>query len=236
MSQFNLDDPINPATKSGTALASDLSSWRDALHSCHSGTSRPSYAEAGTIWINTAGTPWVVYMYDGNNDITIGTVNATTDKFIPGASASSVFNDIKQAASTTVSGVVELATAAETEGHTDNTRVVTPFSMANIAPRAWICFSGTGGVATVNAEVGVSSLVRDAVGVYTINFDNVLSDTNFVVFINDVYNTPDGAKDLWYDAKTTSSVTVHFSFKTNNQSGSETVYDPADASVVIFGK
>jgi len=41
MSQFNLDEPINPLVKTGTELADDLSGpdkWRDALNSLHSGT------------------------------------------------------------------------------------------------------------------------------------------------------------------------------------------------------
>lgn len=72
---------INPTTKSGTALASDLNSWRTALHSLHSGSSRPSYAVAGQIWLDTGATPWVIKIFDGSDDIDIGTVNATSNAF-----------------------------------------------------------------------------------------------------------------------------------------------------------
>jgi len=78
MSQYDFGT-INASTKSGTALASDLNSWRSALHSLHSGSSRPSYAVSGMMWIDTTSTPWVLKLYDGSGDITLGTVNASTN-------------------------------------------------------------------------------------------------------------------------------------------------------------
>jgi len=83
MTQFNLDTPINPATKSGTTLADDLSGtskWRDALHSCHKGSSAPSYAQAGMIWVDDTSDPsWGIYFHDGTDDILVATVNTTTN-------------------------------------------------------------------------------------------------------------------------------------------------------------
>jgi hypothetical protein len=70
-------------TEGGTAHASRHNSEAAAMLSGHSGTSRPSYAVAGTRWINTSATPWVVYKYDGADDIPQGTVNASTNEFIP---------------------------------------------------------------------------------------------------------------------------------------------------------
>jgi len=80
MSQYDFGT-IDPSTKSGIGLASDLNSWRTALHSLHSGTSRPSYAVAGTIWIDTTAAPWSLKIYDGSDDIAIGTVDATANNF-----------------------------------------------------------------------------------------------------------------------------------------------------------
>ena len=69
MSQFDFGN-IDPNSKSGTQLASDLNSWRDALHSGHIGASRPSYAQAGMFWIDNSADPlWVLNLYDGANDI-----------------------------------------------------------------------------------------------------------------------------------------------------------------------
>lgn len=74
---------IVATTKSGTQLASDLNGWRTAVHSGHSGTTRPSYAVAGMTWTNTAANPYVVNFYDGTDDIVIGTINTTTNVFTP---------------------------------------------------------------------------------------------------------------------------------------------------------
>lgn len=131
MSQFNLDTPLNPYTKTGAVLASDLSSWRDSIHSTRSGTTTPSYAQTGTMWVDTTTNPWVLKMYDGANDIVIGTLNTTTDKFIPGVDAVTLFNDIKQAGSVTTTGVVELATLAETIAGTVGDKVVTSQGLAS---------------------------------------------------------------------------------------------------------
>jgi hypothetical protein len=60
-----------------------LEPWRNALHSMHSGASRPAYALAGLMWLDTTTTPWIVKCFDGTEDITIGTINATTNTFAP---------------------------------------------------------------------------------------------------------------------------------------------------------
>lgn len=80
---------IVPSTKSGTQLATDLNNWRDAVHSAHKGSSRPSYATAGTFWVNDAATPWILYCYDGADDISLGTINATTNVFTPSGTTTS---------------------------------------------------------------------------------------------------------------------------------------------------
>ena len=52
MSQYDFGT-IDPNTKSGTALASDLNSWRNALHTTHGGSTAPSYITAGMLWLDT---------------------------------------------------------------------------------------------------------------------------------------------------------------------------------------
>lgn len=83
MSQYNFGT-INPATKTGTALANDLNSWRDAVHTLHRGSSRPSYAVAGMHWIDDSTTPWALKIFDGvSTDTTIATYNSTTKVWTP---------------------------------------------------------------------------------------------------------------------------------------------------------
>ena len=83
MSQFDFGT-IDPNTKSGSVLATDLNTWRNALHSLHAGTSRPTYAVQGLLWMDTTNDPlWDLKLYDGSEDITLGEVNSTTNVFTP---------------------------------------------------------------------------------------------------------------------------------------------------------
>ena len=77
MSQYDFG-AINPSTKSGTDLATDLNSWRDALLSSHSGPTRPTYVKAGQLWLNTASNPWRAYFFDGVADVEVFQINTST--------------------------------------------------------------------------------------------------------------------------------------------------------------
>jgi hypothetical protein len=75
---------INPTTTSGSDLATLLGSWRTALNTIHSGSARPSYATAGTVWLDTtSGSLWLIKQYDGSSDAVIGSVNTSTHKYTP---------------------------------------------------------------------------------------------------------------------------------------------------------
>jgi hypothetical protein len=82
---------IVPSTKSGAALAADLNAWRDAVHSGHRGATRPSYVQAGMTWVQeVSGTTWRLYLYDGAQDILMGTFNPVLDTFTVSLAANSV--------------------------------------------------------------------------------------------------------------------------------------------------
>ena len=79
MSQLDFGNLSSPL--SGTALVDTyLEPWRDALHSLHSGSSRPSYATAGMIWLDTSTTPWILKQFDGTDDIALMEVNISTNE------------------------------------------------------------------------------------------------------------------------------------------------------------
>lgn len=82
MAQFGLP-VINPAVKDGEGLAYDLNAWAQAIHSGHSGGSRPSYITAGMTWVKNSSNPWQVYIFDGTDDILTGTVDITTNTYTP---------------------------------------------------------------------------------------------------------------------------------------------------------
>lgn len=82
MSQFNFGT-MDPAETSGTELAAVLNAWRDALHSLHKGTARPAYAVPGLLWLKDALEPWSLFLYDGEGDILIGSINPSSNVFTP---------------------------------------------------------------------------------------------------------------------------------------------------------
>lgn len=81
MAQNVVDFSDNPT---GAELMDDyLAKDQQNVLTSNSGIQRPSYAVAGTKWLDTSVTPWLWKMYDGTNDITLGTVNPSTHLFTP---------------------------------------------------------------------------------------------------------------------------------------------------------
>lgn len=70
-----------PATP--TVMADRMDDSLNALLTGHKASTRPTYAEAGTIWIDDTANPWLVKMYDGTDDVTIGAINISTNTFKP---------------------------------------------------------------------------------------------------------------------------------------------------------
>ena len=68
------------ANQSFPAFRTDLNNVLDAINTSNSGTSRPSGAVAGTIWLDTtsATTPTLKY-YDGADDISLATLDHTAN-------------------------------------------------------------------------------------------------------------------------------------------------------------
>jgi uncharacterized protein (DUF4415 family) len=107
--------------------------------------------------------------------ITLGTLNQSLDTF---------------AAS------IALATQAEAEAGSNNTKAMTPlrveqavvdmFNVTGAAPtyacRAWVNFNGTGTVA-IRESGNVSSLTDNGTGQYTINFTTAMPDANYCVVL-----------------------------------------------------
>jgi hypothetical protein len=132
---------INTATDNGRKLDQEIVGFQDSVLSCHSGNARPSYAVRGTQWLNIQTTPYVLYMYDGTQDVQMGTFDPATGAYVPNTTdaivaiaqggtgqttASAAFDALKQAATTSSTGVVKLATNTEATTGTDTTLAVTP--------------------------------------------------------------------------------------------------------------
>ncbi len=82
MSQYDFGT-IDPDATDGTDLAILLGSWRNALHSTHKGSTAPTYAIAGTPWIDDSGTYWALKRYDGAGWIVEGYYDVTNHYFYP---------------------------------------------------------------------------------------------------------------------------------------------------------
>ena len=89
---------VSIANQGFSAFRTELNNILGALNSMHSGTSRPSSATTGTIWLDTTNSgsnSLEIKFFDGSDDITFATVNtsANTINFIDSAVASDLVND-----------------------------------------------------------------------------------------------------------------------------------------------
>ena len=176
--------------------------------------------------------------WDGNTiSIAKGGTNATT--------AAAAFNAIKQIATETATGVVELATNAEVTAGTDTARAVTPAGLRagmnaiGSAPvyacRAWVNFNGTGTVA-IRASGNVSSITDNGIGNYTVNFTTAMPDANYCVTGTGSGNSlhPQIAIVPAYNGAPTTTQLVLFSGNTGGDASGGQQIDPLYASVAIF--
>jgi hypothetical protein len=134
MSQYDFGT-IVPASKSGSGLATDLNSWRTALHSSHKGAAAPSYKIAGTAWLDDSTTPWAWKMYDGANDIVLGYVDPTNDYFTPGKM-------FKLGANIASASTVNLATATGDQVTITGTTTITSFGTVPAGQMFKLVFAG----------------------------------------------------------------------------------------------
>jgi hypothetical protein len=69
------------ANQSFPAFRTDLNGVLEAINTSNSGSSRPSSAVAGTIWLDTSGgaTAHILKFYDGGADINLATINTTAN-------------------------------------------------------------------------------------------------------------------------------------------------------------
>lgn len=86
-------------------------------------------------------------------------------------------------ATTSVAGVVELATGAEVQTASDTTRPVTPGlqRLHPAHPKAWATITLSGGTPILTADYGVASVSDLGIGRYRVTLDEAMADTNYAV-------------------------------------------------------
>lgn len=75
--------PTIGANKSGLVYRQEDNDGKKALLSHHKGAGAPSYAEAGTIWLDDSATPWRLKIFDGSDWIVMGALHAGNNTFLP---------------------------------------------------------------------------------------------------------------------------------------------------------
>ncbi|MDD9901039.1 MAG: hypothetical protein OXT65_08690 [Alphaproteobacteria bacterium] len=80
MTQAN---PIIGSGKTGVEYRTEDNSGKQALLNHHKGSSAPSYAEAGMLWLDDTSTPWILKFYDGTDWIAVTQVDATANTAKP---------------------------------------------------------------------------------------------------------------------------------------------------------
>ena len=142
----NLESPLTGAN----FINNNLEPFRNALHTSHSGSSRPTYVQAGMIWLDTTTNPWILKLFDGTDDITIGTANTSTNIFTPAGLSTGVF------VGGTAGGTANALTVTCTP-------VVTAYAN-NVIYTTKIATTNTSGTVTVNVGTAGAISVRKFIG------------------------------------------------------------------------
>lgn len=159
---------------------------------------------------------------------------AVADGGTGASTAAEGFDNLKQAATDSYSGVVELATQAEVDAGTDTTRAVTPATLSAFSGssvKALVNFDGADG--TINHSYNVASVVRDSTGHYTITFTNAMSTRYYLItgsVITFDSSVQYGVRGKTFATQLTTSVEVI----TQASSGSSTSYGDYDKVMVVI--
>lgn len=186
MTQSN---PILGSGLSGIAYRGGDNDGKQALLNHHKGSSAPSYAEAGILWLDDAATPWLLKMHDGTDWITLFSVNATANTAAPylGTAAVRILN---HAADTGSANAYALAPSPAVSAYAAGQMVTLKPVNANTGAST-LAVSGLSAVA-VKMQDGsaLSAGAMLAGGVYLLMHDG----TNFVLLNPSISS---GAPQMW---------------------------------------
>jgi hypothetical protein len=144
------------------------------------GTASPSTTLAvaggisGTAGTNVSGSGWGVLPYVANSFV-VDSTSGQTRLFATGTDASTHGNLLFFTGTTngTASERARITSTGDFKFNSGYGSAATAYGC-----RAWVNFNGTGTVA-IRASGNVSSITDNAVGDYTVNFSNAMSDTNY---------------------------------------------------------
>jgi hypothetical protein len=168
--------PTIGANKSGLTYRQEDNDGKKALLNHHKGSTAPTYAEAGTLWLDDTATPWVLKLHDGTDWLKLYDLNASNNAVTPylGTETAKLVN---YASDTGTTNAYALAPAPALTAYTAGQIVTLKPANAN---------SGTStlnvsalGVKTIKMPDGsnLSSGVLKTSGVYLL----VYNGTNFIL-------------------------------------------------------
>ncbi len=199
-------------------------------------------ATALAVNVGSAGAP-VVFNGAGGTPSSLVLTNATVLPLTSGvtgvlpianggtnaATAADAFANIKQAASDTATGAIEIAIQSEQETGTDVVRAVTPGRQQfhPSAAKVWARIDYSGGVPTATVSYNVTSITDSSTGVAIANFTTSFSAANYASL---AVGQPSGAvpiSDFTGNAATGSITMSHYE--------ASTLTDPTKFDLVCFG-
>ena len=156
MAQNVVDFTIDPT---GVELLDDLlTDNRQNELTTNSGSSRPSYAVAGTIWLDNTTNPWIIKIFDGTNDIPLFNVDTSTN--LSASPTALLLAGGTMTGNLTVNANIVGNTIVSTDGNAGVTSTSSGATLNLRAGNAIRAFLTSGGL-TVNQELtvtGVSNL------------------------------------------------------------------------------
>lgn len=119
MTQYNPKAFID--TESGSQLVSRLNQSFEALVSAHAGATAPAYAQAGTAWLDTAASPWLLKRHDGAQWVVEGALDPLAHNFAAyagGAALAGMATQAPDAVAITGGSIAGIAPLALADGGT----------------------------------------------------------------------------------------------------------------------
>lgn len=142
----------------GTNFRTECNGIFDALASLHQGTSRPSYAVANMIWCDNSADPvWVLYCFDGTDDIEMGRFNIITNIFTP-ANSMATDGSSNYGASSTGNDAYSITTGQGFTALTVGQHITFLADVAN----SGACTLNVDGIAAVPIKKGVNTTLDTA--------------------------------------------------------------------------
>lgn len=147
------------------------------------GNSAPSYLASGTMWIDNTSEPWILKVYDGTSDVTIGTISTVENQFTV---ANGVMLSNKGDLLTSNGSVnTTLPVGADDQVLIADSSEASGVKWGGIPGydkvKAWVTVDVTTGTPTILASDNISSISDLGVGRFVVNFTNALDSANYVV-------------------------------------------------------